>query len=331
MDLDNFEGVSHHKFVVTASNLEYLVIQDDLLVNFEVNGRSLLNEVSLNVGVDILLIKYYSQFHEFEVSHDEANRVMKLLRGVNYTKILSLTSYTMNSLNIGFDDNMPTFPNLICLEMCIEARIGWKLLPHFLNSSSNLEVLILKMESNQEYSPEEFVQFESESVPSCLRLHMKTIEIRNMTGDELEVISYMLKNSEVLEEFSVGIANEKLKKILLTSNRTRALSAPSSLDVAEQDVLASIEYEEQEESKSRVGWMKEQQRSSSPQPLLLPSPQEGLSSVMYKASFGDDASSSKKFDATVTCLNPSAQGLKEFINEVNTIASLKIRDVVLPP
>ncbi|KAK4833303.1 hypothetical protein QYF36_002469 [Acer negundo] len=190
----------------------------------------------------------------------------------------------MNSLNIGFDDNMPTFPNLICLEMCIEARIGWKLLPHFLNSSSNLEVLILKMESNQEYSP----------------------------------------------DFHFSICTP------VTSNRTRALSAPSSLDVAEQDVLASIEYEEQEESKSRVGWMKEQQRSSSPQPLLLPSPQdrcvsEGLSSVMYKASFGDDASSSKKFDATVTCLNPSAQGLKEFINEVNTIASLKIRDVVLPP
>ncbi|KAK0585075.1 hypothetical protein LWI29_023086 [Acer saccharum] len=168
----------------------------------------------------------------------------------------------------------------------------------------------------------------------------------------------------------------------VTSNRTRALSAPSSLDAAEQDALESIEYEEQEESKSRVGLMKEQQRSSSPQPLPLPSPQgaaalkttgsfksgnasgplfasgplplpptktgtllrnfsyeevaaachnfysdrcvsEGLSSVMYRASFGDDASSSKKFDATVTCLNPSTQGLKEFINEVNTIASLQ--------
>ncbi|KAK3227499.1 hypothetical protein Dsin_007361 [Dipteronia sinensis] len=224
LDSGYFEGVSKHKFVVTASNLEYLVIQDYILVNFVVNGRHLLNEVSLDVGVDILLIKDYSQrldelevSHDeanqvmkllFEVSRDEANRVMKLLRGVNYTKILSLTSNTMNSLNLGFDDNMPTFPNLIHLEMCIEARFGWKLLPHFLNSSSNLEVLILKMDCNQEYSSEKFVEFESESVPSCLRLHVKTIEIRNMTGgeDELEVISYMLKNSEVLEEFSVDIA-----------------------------------------------------------------------------------------------------------------------------
>lgn len=169
-----------------------------------------------------------------------------------------------------------------------------------------------------------------------------------------------------------------------TNNRTRALSAPSSLDAAEaeQDALASVEFEEQEESKNRVGLTKEQ-RSSSPQPLPLPSPHtqsaasfkasgsfksgtasgplfasgplplpptgtgtlrnfpfdevaaachnffsdrcisEGLSSVMYRASFGDDASASKKFEATVTRLNPSNQGLKEFINDVNTLSSLQ--------
>ncbi|XP_061370755.1 probable serine/threonine-protein kinase PBL18 [Gastrolobium bilobum] len=164
----------------------------------------------------------------------------------------------------------------------------------------------------------------------------------------------------------------------VNNNRTRALSAPSALDAAEQDALASVEYEEQEESKQRTGSMKEQ-RSPSPQPLPLPSPQgsgalkasssfksgtasgplyasgplplppigllrnfqyeeiaaachnfssdrcmsECLSSTIYKASFGDDASSSKKFEATVTRLHPSTQGLKEFINEVNTLASLQ--------
>ncbi|TXG63501.1 hypothetical protein EZV62_010495 [Acer yangbiense] len=245
MDYYFFEGVSEHKFVVRASKLEYLDIQDSLLASFVVNERPLLNQVSLDVGVDSSLVKDYSQLDEFEVSHDEANQVMKLLNGVNYTKILSqldefevshdkanqvmkllngvnytkilsLTSSTMNSLSLGFDDNMPTFPNLIRLELCIEACFGWKLLPHFLNSSSNLEVLILKMDYNQEYSPEEFVQFESENVPSCLRLHVKMIEIRNMTGveDELEMVSYMLKNSEVLKEFSVDIANAESKENL---------------------------------------------------------------------------------------------------------------------
>lgn len=154
----------------------------------------------------------------------------------------------------------------------------------------------------------------------------------------------------------------------VTNNRTRALSAPSTLDAAEQEELSSIEYEETKESKYRAAWTKEQlkkeeQRSSSPQPLPLPSPKgpaalknagsfklgtasgplyasgplplppsgslrnfsyeevsnachnfssdrcmsEGLSSIIFKASFGDDDSSSKKFEATVTRLHPSTQ------------------------
>ncbi|GAV67294.1 Pkinase_Tyr domain-containing protein [Cephalotus follicularis] len=162
----------------------------------------------------------------------------------------------------------------------------------------------------------------------------------------------------------------------VTNSRTRALSAPSSLDAAEQDALASVEYEEEEVSKSRRGLTKEH-RSPSPQPLPLPSPQgasalkntgsfknssvplfasgplplppngtlrnfsyeeiasacrnfssdrcmsEGLSSIIYKASFGDDPLSSKKFEATVTRLHPSTQVLKDFVNEVNTLASLQ--------
>ncbi|KAL5808930.1 hypothetical protein ACOSQ3_029621 [Xanthoceras sorbifolium] len=216
MDYFYFEGVSKHKFVVTASKLEYLHIQDSMLSSFVVNERPFLNEVSLDVGVDSSCIEEYSQLDEFEVSQEEANRVMELLRGVSYTKILSLTSGTINTLNFGFDDNMPAFPNLIHLEFCIEDCFGWKLLPHFLNSSSNLEVLILKMDYKQEYSSEEFVHYESESVPSCLRSHVKMIEMRNMMGeeDDLEVVSYMLKNSEVLKEFCVDIANAESEEDL---------------------------------------------------------------------------------------------------------------------
>ncbi|KAK4342607.1 hypothetical protein RND71_038423 [Anisodus tanguticus] len=172
----------------------------------------------------------------------------------------------------------------------------------------------------------------------------------------------------------------------VTSSRTRALSAPSSLDAAEQDALASNECEEyQDELRTRVGSIKEYQ-SPSPQPLPLPLPlphsasatlktmgsfkvgnasgplngsgplplpptlpstgalrnfsfeqvaaachrfspercmSEGLSSVIYRASFGDDASATKKLEATVTRLHPSSQGLKEFVTEVNTLASLQ--------
>lgn len=163
----------------------------------------------------------------------------------------------------------------------------------------------------------------------------------------------------------------------IANSRTRALSAPSSLD-AEQDALAASEYDDQEELKSRVGSMKE--RSPSPQPLPLPSPQstavlknmgsfktasttsgplyasgplplpplgslrnfsfdeiaaachnfspdrcmsEALSSVIYRASFGDDSSGLRKLEATVTRLHSSTQGIKEFVNEVNTLSSLQ--------
>lgn len=151
----------------------------------------------------------------------------------------------------------------------------------------------------------------------------------------------------------------------VSSNRARALSAPSSLDAAEQDALAVIDYEEQDETKIYAGLNKEQ-KSSGPRPLPLPSPQataslkisgsfksvtssgplylsgplplpptgalrnftfeevsaachnfssdrctsEGLSSFIYKASFGDDSSSLRKFEATVTRLHSSNQVLQ---------------------
>ncbi|CAJ1948386.1 unnamed protein product [Sphenostylis stenocarpa] len=50
---------------------------------------------------------------------------------------------------------------------------------------------------------------------------------------------------------------------------------------------------------------------------------ECLSSTIYSASFGDDVSSAKKFEATVIRLHSSAQGFKEFITDVNILASLQ--------
>ncbi|KAF6143061.1 hypothetical protein GIB67_041129 [Kingdonia uniflora] len=141
----------------------------------------------------------------------------------------------------------------------------------------------------------------------------------------------------------------------VSTNRIRALSAPSSLSVAERDALALSEYDD----------------TPSPQPLPLPSPSsgimlknmgsfkagafsgplfasgplplpplgglrsfsyeeiaaacqhfspdrcmsEGLSSVLYRASFGDDTSGSKKLEASVTRLLPSTQAM---YNEFST-------------
>ncbi|CAI8600675.1 unnamed protein product [Vicia faba] len=214
----------------------------------------------------------------------------------------------------------------------------------------------------------------------------------------------------------------------VTYNRTRALSAPSALEAAEQEALASIEQEEQEMSKTLARLMKEPRVPSpvpSPLPLPLPSPRsrgplklrmtsdpfyasgsgidtaeqdgfetfqydarewsknrdrsmkkqhlarplplppkgrfpskatssyksgavsdsvrfflyeeivaachnfrsdrclaECFSSTVYKASFFHEASC-KKLKATVTRLHPSTQGLREFMNEVSSLAKMQ--------
>ncbi|KAK3227512.1 hypothetical protein Dsin_007374 [Dipteronia sinensis] len=200
--------VSKHKYVITARDLECLHIKDFTSSNFLVNDSPFLDVASLDV-------------HEMpgaidEMDELEVNRAMELLRGINCTKSLSLTAYTMEFLSLAIKDNMPTFPIMIDLELGIKASFGWKLLPHFLSSSPNLESLTLEMNHRVECALQGFLPFESKSVPSCLRLHLKVIEITDMRGicGELEVIKYLLKNSEVLEKLEVNFASSMKKKYL---------------------------------------------------------------------------------------------------------------------
>ncbi|KAG0466509.1 hypothetical protein HPP92_018089 [Vanilla planifolia] len=50
---------------------------------------------------------------------------------------------------------------------------------------------------------------------------------------------------------------------------------------------------------------------------------EGISSTVYKATFGDDSVGSKKLEATVIRLISCSLNLKDFVNTLNTIASLQ--------
>ncbi|KAH7575324.1 hypothetical protein JRO89_XS02G0083000 [Xanthoceras sorbifolium] len=206
MDYSDYKTVSNQYFVITAPNLEYLYIQDFSLACIKVNEYPLLNEVSLHVGVHLW------REHSMEIHEDEALRAMQLLSAIHNTKILSLTFCTTNVLSMYFDGNMPIFPNLTHLNLGIDAVFGWKLLPHFLSNSPNLQVLILEKEVIEWYCDEvddeaerNFVWFQCGSVPLCLRFHLKEIHIKRMRwiDDELQVIKYLLRNSQVLEKFSV--------------------------------------------------------------------------------------------------------------------------------
>lgn len=68
------------------------------------------------------------------------------------------------------------------------------------------------------------------------------------------------------------------------NSRARALSAPSSLDSADQHHLLSVDPEEQQEHKDQVG-SKKNHRFSDPQPLPLPSPPDASSALKNAGSF----------------------------------------------
>ncbi|TXG59329.1 hypothetical protein EZV62_013902 [Acer yangbiense] len=201
------EGTQHgsiHKFVVRARNLERLCIKDDTLASFVMDETPYISDASLD-GCSNMPAQY-------EPSKDEASRAMVLLRAIKSTKFLSLSEGVMGVLILAFDGNLPTFPNLIQLGAGIDACFGWKLLPHLLNNSPNLEVLILKKEYAAGITFERFTYFELENVPSCLLLHVEKIEMINMMGDfdELEVMRYLLKNSKVLKSFWVGFFSKSI-------------------------------------------------------------------------------------------------------------------------
>lgn len=140
------------------------------------------------------------------------------------------------ALSFACSGDFPTFPNLIHLELNIDPSFGWKLLPHFLSSSPNLKVLILKKERRrfcdrimddlnascdlEEYNPEASIWIEPKTLPSCLSSHLEEIQIKDTSGkdDELEAIRYFLKYGVVLKKFSIGFrsrSKEHLKNEIL--------------------------------------------------------------------------------------------------------------------
>lgn len=87
------------------------------------------------------------------------------------------------------------------------------------------------------------------------------------------------------------------------------LNAPASLPLPPCGTLRNFSYEE----------LLAACQNFSPEQCVS----EGLSSVIYRASFGDENAGLKKIEATVTRLHSSSQGLRDFVNEVNTLASLQ--------
>ncbi|KAI9165125.1 hypothetical protein LWI28_008313 [Acer negundo] len=188
------DGISYHKFVVRARNLEYLNFCNDFLTCFVLGETPFLNKV-------ILYTKISTRFLPRPPNDEETERGAELFRAISSTRFLSLDDILFSELYHHRYGTLPSFPNLIHLYLGGDILYGIALMVRFLINSPNLEVLVLSKE--YVYDKGE-VMSELECAPSCMLLHLKEIYLFSVVRNDqdLEVIKWLLKNSKVLERFS---------------------------------------------------------------------------------------------------------------------------------
>ncbi|XP_065862294.1 F-box/FBD/LRR-repeat protein At4g26340-like isoform X1 [Euphorbia lathyris] len=137
-----------------------------------------------------------------------------LLNAISQVEYLSLTAIDKSLQNIIRDSALPIFKNLKTMEL--RDSFGWrtppndwKVLPNLLESSPNLQVLIFSQGLvSLTLDDQDFNHFNwqrPESVPECLSMHLKTIEIFEFVGfpEELQIVEYFLECGEVLEKMII--------------------------------------------------------------------------------------------------------------------------------
>ncbi|KAK3024286.1 hypothetical protein RJ639_043148 [Escallonia herrerae] len=189
--------VHEHKVVVNASNLEYLKLRDHMSHNI------LVNELPSLVEADVDICKLYRN-REWEVEGDYGNSAYGLLRSIANAKRLSLSGLTLRSLINASESNLPTFSNLISLELGFDKLNGVPLLPDLLKCSPKLEILALPEGITSPLEQENYIDedmfFEYHwmpptDVPECVLLSLKKVEIHYFCGkqeEELKLVKISL-------------------------------------------------------------------------------------------------------------------------------------------
>ncbi|OMO64583.1 hypothetical protein CCACVL1_21658 [Corchorus capsularis] len=214
---DEFEGCSEHNFNIQTPNLQFLTIQDQIFASYVIPELPSLVEANVGIGPGSRFI------NNGDISEEEALRVMLVLKGIRIARSLTLWETATAAIGHAFDDfgPLPTFPNLLRLDLCIDSCYGWKLLPHFLTNSPNLE--FIKMDKQVPFVDEEEAEIVLDEVtygwdqprarPFCLVLNLKEIQMKSLwrSGDEEDVIRYLLWNSMVLETMTINFSEDALE------------------------------------------------------------------------------------------------------------------------
>ncbi|OMO94400.1 hypothetical protein COLO4_16357 [Corchorus olitorius] len=212
---DEFQRCSQHIFIIQTPNLEYLTIDDTIFASYQIPEIPSLVEANIaNIGPNSGFI------NNGEISRVEARRVMLLLQGIRHARKLSLWETATSALGHAFDayGRLPEFQNLLRIELLIDNCYGWRLLPHFLSNSPNLEILQIDKqarfieEGDEEVIPSEetYGWVEPVAVPSCLALRLKEIKMMALwrSGDEEDVIGYLLENGIYLERMIINFSKD---------------------------------------------------------------------------------------------------------------------------
>ncbi|OMO94388.1 hypothetical protein COLO4_16363 [Corchorus olitorius] len=242
---DDFEGCSEHNFNIQTPNLQFLTIQDQIFACYVIPELPSLVEANVGIGPDSRFI------NNGDISEEEALRVMLVLKGIRHARSLTLWETATAALGHAFDDfgPLPKFPNLLRLDLCIDSCYGWKLLPHFLTNSPNLE--FIKMDKQVPFVDEGEAAIVPDEVtygwdqpgarPFCLGLNLKEIQMKSLwrSGDEEDVLRYLLWNSMVLETMVINFSEDALE---------------GELD--DEDMIDIEDFPRVSERRTGLGWAK---------------------------------------------------------------------------
>ncbi|KAH9623179.1 hypothetical protein KSS87_019291 [Heliosperma pusillum] len=184
---------------VDAPLLQSFHYADKLAEQYSIKTSNYLVEAHLDTSGD---------FYDFVDLSPVSKAARDLVQGVSNVKRLFLSAYCIEALTL-FKDKLPILRNLTKL------KIGCSINPHFtllrlLGSAPNLEELIFSeglfhVTSKEKDTVQHDYWGRGRAVPSCLKTHLKVIEIEHFLGlkEELRIADFFLRNSRVLEQLII--------------------------------------------------------------------------------------------------------------------------------
>ncbi|KAE8677794.1 F-box/RNI/FBD-like domains-containing protein, putative isoform 1 [Hibiscus syriacus] len=178
-------GRRKHQLKINAPILEYLNLEDNLGLEFDLEDVSSL--VEANVSVTWL-----------------ENRHIPLLKALCNAKFVSLHWDWHSKMTWHNFRPHRLFRNLVRLELSVGYG-GWNMLSLFLEISDNLQVLVLTKNDNCRGLGLECRWKPQKNVPECLLSSLERVEFKGYeeVAYQLRMVKYILKNARVLKMMDI--------------------------------------------------------------------------------------------------------------------------------